>query len=303
MIEDDLRSLLASRSDEVVDSPARVAQVHSRIGVIRRRRAVGTALALVLIVAGGVLFTRLPGKPVTLPAGVPAGPYFDDGGDSQLVRGYHGESYSAVPAGAVMPSVYPELRVVVVARCDRPGDLILRTEPGHGKPLEQRLRCRVAVGNHFEGAVPLDPELNDAGLIEVVPAGPSSGAWRVGQLIPLYLDSISRAQLTHGLIGGLGHPGGGSFRLVIPGTLPEAHGLGIEVGCVRHVRLEFRVSGRLLATVTCDDDAKWMDTSFISTLVPEQVVTGLGLRPLQAVTVDVRSTGRQTDQWVVVAIG
>ena len=73
MIEDELRSLLSARSDEIRDNTTRVADVRSRIGDIRRRRTAAATLVLVLIVAAGVLFTRLPGKPETLPAGAPVG--------------------------------------------------------------------------------------------------------------------------------------------------------------------------------------------------------------------------------------
>ncbi|HST64721.1 MAG TPA: hypothetical protein VLM05_06000, partial [Mycobacteriales bacterium] len=71
MIED-LRTLLAAHAEELPDNPTRVSDVHARISGIRRRRTVAATLALALIVAAGVLFTRLPGKPETLPVGVPA---------------------------------------------------------------------------------------------------------------------------------------------------------------------------------------------------------------------------------------
>lgn len=303
MIEDELRSLLASRADEVVDTPSRVAQVHRRIGGIRRRRAVGTALALVLIVAGGVLFTRLPGRPVTLPAGVPAGPYFGDDGSPAPVRGYYGGRYDTVLPNAVWSSLEPGLRTVVVARCDRPGDLTLRSQPEQRTPVEQRLRCRVPVGDHFEGALPLDPGLNDAGLFSVTTDAPSSGTWKAGLLVALYPDRLSPGELTRALLDGLGHPAGGSFRVANPATVPQPHGLAIQVRCVRDVRLEFRVSGRLLRTVACTDDADVVPTGPVRVVVPQRTLTALRLPPTQVVTIDVRSTGRQTDQWAVIGFG
>lgn len=299
MIEDELRTLLASRADEVADSPTRVTQVHARIGGIRRRRAVGTALALVLIVAGGVLFIRLPGRPVTLPAGVPAGPYFGDDGRPAPVRGYYGGRYETVRPNAVWSSLEPGFRTVVVARCDRPGDLALRSQPEQ-RPVEQRLRCRVPVGDHFEGALPLDPGLNDAGLFGVTADGPSSGTWKAGLLVALYPDRLSPGELTGALLDGVGHPAGGSFSVGNPITPPPAHGLAIQVRCVRDVRLEFRVSGRLLTTVACDDDATVRPAGPVSVLVPERTLTAFGLPRTPVVTIEVRSTGRQTDQWAVV---
>jgi hypothetical protein len=83
VIETDLRELLAVRAGAVVDNPDRLREVRSRVAGIRRRRAGGAVLALVLLALAGLVVTRLPGAPATLPAGAPAGPYFDDDGSAR----------------------------------------------------------------------------------------------------------------------------------------------------------------------------------------------------------------------------
>lgn len=256
-----------------------------------------------LIVAAGVLVTRLPGKPETLPAGSPPGPYFADDGTSKSVRGYSGEHYFTFTDRRTWGVVSRPVPVTVAARCDRPGDLTLSAESAGGvTPPDVRLSCRVPVGDHFEGALPLTALQRFGGLVDVVP-GLGSGSWTVGLLTPLYPDRFDPAQLTTKLINGLGHPAGGSFRVTIPGTVPQAHGFGVDVLCIRDVRLEFLVSGRLLTTVNCTDDAKVVSPGYIGVLVPERTLTGLGLRPRQVVMMEVRSTGRQTDQWSVIGLG
>ena len=152
MIEDELRDLLTARADAVVDNPDRLTEVRSRVAGIRRRRAVGGALVLAVLALAAVTVTRLPGAPATLPAGAPAGPYFDDDGTARAVPGYRGSGYFTF-TGAAQWSLsvpVPQLAHVIVARCEHRGDLDL----GDGGP-EQRLSCRVPVGDHYEGALVL----------------------------------------------------------------------------------------------------------------------------------------------------
>jgi hypothetical protein len=164
VIENELRDLLTERAGSVAENPARVREVHARIGGIRRRRAAGAALALVLVALAGLALTRLPGKPETLPAGVPSGPYFDEDGGPLTVPGYRGSAYFMFSGddswSALVP--FPWLPHVIVARCQHRGDL------GLGDPgvAERRLSCRVPVGDHFEGAL-LSPAGGNAGPSEV----------------------------------------------------------------------------------------------------------------------------------------
>jgi hypothetical protein len=303
VIEDELRTMFTSRSDEVPDNPTRVAQVHGRIGGIRRRRAAATTLALVLIVAAGVLFTRLPGKPQTLPTGSPAGPYFGDSG-SDNVPGYRGQQFFTFTGDAAWSAtVLDTADVVVVARCDRPGDLTLRNVSSSD---ERRLSCRVPVGDHFEGALPVENN-RDHGLLATTPSGAnvtvrpgSTGSWTVGLLEPLYPAHLTEPELKSALLSGYD---GRRLTLTVPGNLAETHALVLAIVCVREVRLEFMVSGRTLATVACTDEANPAPIGQVTVLVPDGALAALGLRPLEKVTVDVRSTGRQTDEWAVIAVG
>ena len=157
MIEDDLRALLTDRAGTVADNPARVGAVHTRITGIRRRRSAGAALALVLIALAGLALTRLPGRPETLPTGSPGGPYFGDDGTSRSVDGYRGTSYFTFRGGAdwSVAATFPGVRHVLVARCAGPGRPATGQSDG-GRPGGFVLHCRVPVGGHYEGALPLD---------------------------------------------------------------------------------------------------------------------------------------------------
>lgn len=195
----------------------------------------------------------------------------------------------------------------MVARCAHAGDLRLRNVSGSGPEL--RLRCRVPVGDHWEGALPLDP--NQVGvLLAAAPAGgnvavrPSSlGSWTVGLLVPNYAASIEREQVAAALFSGFDHPAGGPLTVTIPDYIRQQHEFVVVVFCVRDVRLEFRVAGRPLTTVACTDEADPVNHGVVTVQVPERTLTALGLRPLQKVTVDVRSTGRQTSEWAVFTVG
>lgn len=308
MIEDELRTLLADRAGEVEDDNARrVTEVRSRIGAVRRRRTAATTLALVLVVAAGVLVTQLPGAPRTLPAGAPPGPYFTSGAEPVSVRGYHGGQYFTFSGDSTWYTAPVDAsRTVVVARCEHRGDLVLRDGAGAGPEL--RLSCRVPVGDHWEGARPLDAAqtrtilgaTSSGAAVTVRPS--SAGLWSVGVLEPLYPDAISRQQVRQ-YFNGFDHPAGGPYRITVPGTLGDAHGFGISVYCVQDVRLEFRVSGRLLATAACSGDATAVQSGGMSVFVPERTATALGLRPGRPATLDVRSTGRQTGQWALLGVG
>jgi hypothetical protein len=303
VIEDELRSLLTERAGEVTDdNAARVAQVHDRIGGIRRRRTVATTLALVLVVAAGLLLTRLPGKPDALPTGAPAGPYF--GADGRATApGFRGEQYFTFTGDATWSVLARNLPVVVVARCDRRGDLSLRNVSAPA--VRRQLSCRVPAGDHYEGALPLTADEAQkllAGSGANVSVRPSSGGdWTVAVLYPKYPDSIDRSSVRD-VFSGFDHPRGGTFRQLIP-SFDEARAFSITVVCVRDVQLEFRVSGRLLTTVTCDEDADVIAPGLLGVLITDRTATAAGLVPRQTVTLEVRSTGRQTGQWAVADIG
>lgn len=303
MIENELRSLLAERADSVdTDHPGRIPEVRSRVAGIRRRRTVGAALALVLLAAGGLALARLPGKPVTLPAGAPAGPYFDDAGTSQTVPGYRGRGYLTFSGAATWSlAVRPFLgRVVVVARCAERGDLTLTDLTGPGSA--PRLSCRVRVGDHYEGALVLDAERvvgpdqgSTATTVHLRPG--SGGAWAVGLLEPLYPDRIDPADVHGSSLDGSTSPTGGRISLTVPSDSRFPHGLFVTVVCVRDVRLQLSLDGRAAGVVVCDD-AHADGDGFVTFTFGDSAVAGL--RPGQRVSLDVRPVGRQTHQWAVI---
>lgn len=305
MIENELRSLLAERAESVdTDHPGRIPELRSRVAGIRRRRTVGAALALVLLAAGGLALARLPGKPVTLPAGAPAGPYFDDAGTSRTVPGYRGRGYltfsgAATWSLAVRPFVE---RVVVVARCAERGDLTLTDLTGPGSA--PKLSCRVPVGDHYEGALVLDPKRvagADQGSTATtvrLRAG-SGGTWAVGLLEPLYPDRFSPADVSGSLLDSFTSPDGGRIPVTVPNDFRFGHGLFVTVVCVRDVRLQLSVDGRAAGVLVCDD-AHTESYGLVTFAIGEPAVSGL--RAGQRVSLDVRPVGRRTDQWAVIGV-
>jgi hypothetical protein len=306
VIENELRTLLAERAGTVAaDHPTRVTEVRSRVHGIRQRRTAGVALALVLLAAAGLTLARLPGKPATLPAGVPAGPYFDDAGTPHSVAGYRGASYFPFsgPTTWSLP-VRPFVeRVVVVARCAERGDLILADLTGPGST--PTLSCRVPIGDHYEGALLLDPRrVAGAGAQESTVATVrlrpgSGGGWAVGLLEPLFPDRISADNVPGSQLDGFTSPGGGRIPVTVPSDFRFPRGLFVTVVCVRDVRLQLTLDGRAAGVVVCDD-ASVEVYGLVTFAIREPVVTGL--RGGQRVSLDVRPVGRRTDQWAVISV-
>jgi hypothetical protein len=298
VIENELCDLLTARAGSVQDNPARVREVHARVAGIRRRRTAGAALVLVLLALAGALLTRLPGRPETLPAGVPAGPYFDDDGQERQIPDFRRVSPLTFSGTASWDAVYAptSIRHVVVASCDRPGDLVLR---GIGD-RDRRLSCRVPVGDHHEGALllPEDPLLmSDMHRVDLIPG--SGGEWTVSLLQKLYPEQLSQGDLSAALLSGLGSPGGGQFTVTIPSTIDDAHALMVIGECLRGVRLQLSIGGRPLVDFRCDDAHLAEAGLPVTAQVTAETIRALGLRGLQRVTIDVRSIGRQTDQWAI----
>ena len=306
MIETSLRELLSERAATVVDEhPDRIREVRSRVAGIRRRRTAGAVLVLVLLVAGGLTLARLPGKPETLPAGVPAGPYFGDGGTSRTVTGYRGSSYFTFSGPATWSvAVRPFIeRAVVVARCAERGDLTLADLTGPGSA--PKLSCRVPVGDHFEGALLIDPSRlagnsRDSTVMTVRLRPGSGGSWSVGLLEPLYPERITADQVRGDLLDGFTSPGGGRIQVTVPIHFRFRRQLSVTAVCVRDVRLQLTLDGRPAGVVVCDD-ASVEVYGQVTFAVSEPVAAGL--RGGQRVTIDVRSIGRRTDQWAILQIG
>lgn len=299
MIEDELRTLLAERAGTAGEHPGRVAQVRSRVRRTRRRRTTGTALGLALVAGAGIGLTRVPDPAATLPADAPAGPYFAADGRSESVAGYRGGSYFTFRDDAAWSASggVTGLPHVVVARCDSPGDLDLS-----GMGAQVAISCRVPVDGHYEGALTVAPDIAvmfrrsaTGGNVEVRPG--SAGSWTVGLLQPLFPDRITAADVAGADLTGFADPAGGRVSAVLPGT-----GLLIRVDCVRGVRLELTVAGRPLGVARCED-AEVDVYGSVSLAVRPPVLSELGLRPGDRVTVDVRSTGRPTAEWAVTVDG
>ncbi len=140
VIENELRTLLAERAGAVAaDNPARSREVRSRVAGIRRRRAAGAALALVLLAAGRAhARAGCPGKPPTLPAGRPGRAVLRRRRRLPLrARLPRQRSTSRSPArtsGASPCGPVPQ-RIVVVARCAERG------RPHLDQPHRARLRA------------------------------------------------------------------------------------------------------------------------------------------------------------------
>ena len=298
MIENELRELLSARAGTVVDNPDRVGEVRSRVAGIRRRRAAGAAFALVVLALAGLTLTRLPDRAETLPAGAPAGPYFDDAGAARAVPGYRGSGYFTFTGDArwSLSLPLPALPHAIVARCERRGDLALGIPGG-----ERRLSCRVPVGGHYEGALLL-PAGAGAGPGDVAVRAGSAGSWTIGVLQPLFVDRLTPEDVRGALLTGFGSPSGGRMTVTLPGTVDTGTTMVFVAVCVRDVRLELTVGSRPLVEISCDD-AHAFARGLVTAQVSAGTVRTLGLRALQRVTVDVRSVGRSTEQWAIMQVG
>jgi hypothetical protein len=70
---------------------------------------------------------------------------------------------------------------------------------------------------------------------------------------------------------------------------------------VRDVRLELTLGGRPLVEISCED-AHATGPGLVTAQVPAGTIRALGLRGLQRVMIDVRSVGRQTEQWAIIQL-
>jgi hypothetical protein len=280
--------------------------VHARIGGIRRRRAAGAAMALVLVALAGFALTRLPGRPETLPAGSPAGPYFGDDGSSRAVEGYRGNAYFTFQgdAGWSVAGSFPGVRHVLVARCADRGDLRLANRVAAGPELV--LRCRMPVGDHYEGALPIDRATYTRLLAEPPVDGPNisvrpgtPGHWTVGMLEQLFPDAMTAADVEGTLLNGFGAPSGGRIPVTVPSDLTLTRALGVTLLCGRGVRLEFTVDGHPAGVATCDD-AHVDGLGLVSYAIRDPLLQQLGLRPGR-ISLGVRPVA-PTDQWAIVSV-
>lgn len=310
MIEDELRTLLRSRVAAPPDNPARTAQVRSRITTTNRRRAVGGALALVLVALAGLAVLRLPGTNESLPPGVPAPPYFD--GDRPAVPGYVEAGNDLRPEGFAVFVGDEHYRFLFVLRCARPESVTVRNAGG-GDPVA--VPCRIRVGDHFEGAAPVTADrsrtlfaLNDRVNVRVERS--AAGQPDLHLLRARLPDRLTESAGDGYLLDGARTPAGATVDLVP--ARPQSDeppagpaGFTLQVECVAGVRLTFTVPAGTLGTVTCDPFAEPADPVAVG--VPLRVSAGdmrrLGLDYGRPVRLTVVRTGTETGQWRVSAIG
>jgi hypothetical protein len=76
---------------------------------------------------------------------------------------------------------------------------------------------------------------------------------------------------------------------------------GFDEVCVRDVRLELTLGGRPLVEISYED-AHATGPGLVTAQVPAGTIRALGLRGLQRVMIDVRSVGRQTEQWAIIQL-
>lgn len=308
MIEEELRSLLAERSEDVPDNPGRAVEVRTRIGTLRRLRVAGAAVGLVLVVVAGVLVTRLPAPNQSLPPGVPAPPWFDDLGRGGRLPGFQVEVVDR-PLDGPTPVVHYSAanrfhEVLLLAWCERPGDLTVRN-PTSGST--EVIRCRIPVGGHHEGALLLPPERarplgeSGRGQVENIVVEPgSAGRWYF---------SIAEATLPTRLTTGVGEvlaegprtPRGTTVSVTVPveppgPDVPPGYGLSVSAECVEGVELAVSIRGAELGTISCRRDVDPPPPGF---QVSEARLQELGIRRGDRVALTIRSVGRDTDQWRV----
>jgi hypothetical protein len=297
MIEDELRSLLADRAGSVPANPTRTAQVHARVRTTRRRRTAGTALGLVLLALAGLALARLPGHPDAAPSySVPPGPWLTADGGVNL-PGYVVQSRQASqgdPVEATLTAGRVPVRLLVLVRCDRPGDLVVRNTGPDGPVY--RLACSVPGRRGSEGMLELGPD-EAARLLALSRAATtvrfepgSAGRWDLLLLKAVGPDRLGPAEVPV-LLEGANHPEGGTVTTTLP-----AGGLELAAECVRGVRLTLTVPGGTLAEIVCDENHR-MTEGRADQPVPAATVDRLGLRPGQQVELTVRSTGLRTGQW------
>ena len=308
MIEDELRALLTDRAADVPDNPSRATQVRARVGGIRRRRAAGAALAVVLVVLAGVAVLRLPGHPDALPTAVPAGPYFAPSGrptvpgfQTEMLREIDGRSGAFFP----VPSERIPVRRLLAVRCQRAGTLVVRNGAGPSRSVT----CATPVADRFEGAVLIEADeavrlFAQTPAVENVSLEPSTpGQWDVVVLAAIAPDRLPAWGLPgRPLLDGADGPGGGTVTLTIPPRPrldpeeAELYGFGLTADCVEGVELTLSVPTGPLATLSCDQQ-HGLTTGSLQLVVTLQDMDRLGLHPGDRVRLTVRSTGRQTDQW------
>lgn len=313
MIEDELRTLLRSRVAAPPDNPTRIASVRSRIATIRRRRAAGGAFTLALLALAGLVVRPL-GTNESLPPGVPKPPYFDGVQMRQLpgwmyVGGTWDLAENEPLRGVTAFEPTSETWYLVLTRCEQKGELTVRNRENGENVVA---RCRIPVGDHFEGAAAVSPEqgrrlswivADDLNSIEVAAGSP--GAWMVGvqqARAPERLDDNVNIGAPW-LMDGRRMRDGGTVEITVPRRRAPGVGFVLDAECVAGVRLTFRVPAGEIGSLTCDPlapgDERVSDMleGRVTLTVTSQDLNRLGLARGQRVALTVERSGTATDQW------
>lgn len=128
----DLRELMVERSADTTATvhPDRVAEVHRRIGRVRRRRAAATvAVTCAVLVAVAASITLLPGRPTPQPADTvrTIDGFVEYSGGAKVIR----TGVAELPQTEVSVTVVPDtLDLTVATRCDPDMAMVVRVN-GH----------------------------------------------------------------------------------------------------------------------------------------------------------------------------
>lgn len=316
MIEDELRTLLAARAGAVPANLHRAAEVRARIGGIRRRRAAEAAFALVLIALAGLLLTRLPGRPDALPTGVPPGPWIQADGRASI------PGYEAADAGLMgeldgprqrfLTATGVPLRRLVVVRCERRGQLVVRNLAPGGPSVD--VDCSRRFGDHYEGVAVIEPEAAGRLFAQVLGedccnvefAAVTPGRWAVGLFVAIAPDHLGPRSIFGSpfILDGAAHPDGGTVTITVPrkaGGLEASYGFSLTADCVEGVQLTVTVQQGPLGVLTCDQ-GHGLSRGQIQSTVEQATLDRYGLRLGDQVRVTVRSTGRSTGEWRLYAV-
>jgi hypothetical protein len=200
-------------------------------------------------------------------------------------------------------------RLLIVARCQRPGTSTVRSTYGPRFEVD----CSRRVGDHFEGLTALDPG-QGAALFESNPRGGpdiwfgpgSDGDWVIALLQANAPESLPHTDRGSPLLAdGTRTRAGTTVGITIPPVrVPDAGerydiAMSLVVDCVAGVQLTFTVPTGVLGIVDCDPLDQQMTEGKVAAYVSKDRLAALRLRTGQRVPLTIRSVGRDTDQWRV----
>jgi hypothetical protein len=306
-IENAVRTLLVDRGTAAPpDNPNRTSAVHARVRGIKRRRVAAltggaAALATAAVLGAGLVADLARHDPVPVAAPVQP-PYFDPSGVDPMVVGYTSIVGGLLNAPQRYFTVWARdgRPYLLVVRCPRPGTLTVAGAdlgPYTTQPT-WKVPCRTKVGSHYEGAVTLTgaqgtvllqnmPVQNGSAEANLVVTPSGTGTWTFGLLVQDWPAYVPYQVGSDELLDGLTNKDGGTFTARL-----DAHGgLNIQGDCIPDVVLTFTIGRTRIGTVDC------------SSSTPDYSIgrDPLG-KPGRTVTVTVRRSGLDTNQWRVLSV-